>query len=377
MSDLKIISPATRTERNLFLNFPWDLYKNDPYWIPPLRMDQKELVGYSSNPFYDRNRIKTFIAMRQGKVVGRIGAILNQGHLDRYHDGVGFFGFFETIDDREVSTALFDTAKEWLLEQGVHTMRGPMNPSMNQTVGLLVEGFDSSPFFMMTYNPSYYEKHIEDYGFRKVQDLYSFWGKIDMLPEVQKHYLEKCKRIQERYNVNVRHLRKDHFREDVELFLNIYNRSLTNTWGFVPMSEGELRNMVDSLQWIMVPELAIGVEVDGQLVGASFCLPDYNPRIKKINGSLFPFGFIHLLRRKDLIKKIRVISTNVLPEYQMLGLGLVLVNALVPKAYEWGIQEAEFSWVLESNTFSRGSLEKGGAIRNKTYRVYDVNLDSI
>ncbi len=249
-----------------------------------------------------------------------------------------------------------------------------MNPSMNNTLGLLIDGFDTPPFFMMTYNPPFYEKLFENYGFKKCQDLYSFWGEIEMLPKVREKYLHICEMIQERHQAVVRPLDTKHFQRDVELFLDVYNRSMTNTWGFVPFSPAELKHMAGSLKWLIVPELALGVELEGKLVGATFGLPDYNPRIKEINGSLFPFGFLHLLRHKERIKKIRVISTNVLPEYQMLGLGLVLLNALVPKVMEWGIKEAEFSWVLESNEFSRGSLEKAGAIRNKTYRVYDKNL---
>lgn len=374
-NELKIIVPKSRKERNQFLLLPWEIYKGDPYWIPPLRMDQEELTGYRYNAFYIENRIQNFLALRNNKPVGRISAILNVGHLNRYHDGIGFFGFFESIDDQEVADALFEAALQWLAQQGATKIRGPMNPSMNHTLGLLIDGFDSSPFFMMTYNPPYYEKLIENIGLRKSQDLYSFWGQIEMLPKVREKWLVPCEKIIERYGVNVRYLRKKNFAEDVRLFLDIYNRSLSNTWGFVPYSEAELTQTAASLRYLMVPELAVGVELDGQLVGASFCLPDYNPRIKAINGRLFPFGWYYLLRKKSELKRIRIVSTNVLPEYQMMGLGLVLMNALVPCALDWGIKEAEFSWVLESNTYSRGSLEKGGAVRNKTYRVYDMPIE--
>ncbi len=375
MGDIQIIRPANFWQRRAFLNFPWKLYKDDPYWIPPIRMDEKGLVGYRPNHFYDRNKVQTFLAKRGKKVVGRIAAIYNVGHLERYHDGVGFFGFFESINDQEVANALFDAAAAWLKEQGCTTVRGPMNPSMNHTVGLLIEGFDSSPFFMMTYNPSYYEKLVEGWGFKKSQDMFSFWGHISMLNGVRERYLDKCERIHERTGAVVRKVDTKHFQKDVEQFLTIYNRSLTNTWGFVPFSNAELKEMAFGLKFLMVPDLVIGVEMDGELVGASFCLPDYNPRIRAIKGRLFPFGFLKLLCHKEKIKRIRVISTNVIPEYQMTGLGLVLINDLVPKTLEWGIQEAEFSWVLESNQYSRGALEKGGAKKTKTYRVYDRAID--
>ena len=270
--------------------------------------------------------------------------------------------------------ALFDACRGWLAAQGIHQIRGPANPSLNYMVGLLVDGFDSPPTFMMTYNPPYYERLIENYGFRKAQDLYAFWGHISMLPKVAERLRPICDKIIERYNARIRPLDKSHFREDVKMFLSLYNRSLTNTWGFVPMSEPEMEHLANGLQYLIVPELAIAVEVDGRVVGATFGLPDFNPRIRDINGRLFPFGFIHLLHKKQDIKRIRIISTNVLPEFQMHGLGLLLMNGLVPKALEWGIEEAEFSWVLESNSFSRGALAKGGAKVTKTYRLYDWAL---
>ena len=371
-----VIQPVTNSrQRQQFIELPWTIYQKDPYWIPPLRIDQKENVGYRRNPFYDRNKIQTFLAYRGGEVVGRIGAVLNQGHINRYDDPRGFFGFFESVDNQEVANGLFDAARDWFAEQGIFKLRGPTNPSLNVAVGLLIDGFDSSPTFMMTYNPRYYERLIESYGFRKTQDLYAFWGHVSMLPKVAEKLRPIAEQIIERYNVKVRPLDKSRFLDEVKSFLTIYNRSLTNTWGFVPLSDGEVEHAAKGMQQLIVPELAIFVEIDGRLVGACFGLLDYNPRIKEIDGRLFPFGFIHLLRNKSAIKTIRLISTNVLPEYQMQGLGLVLMHGIVPKAIEWGIQEAEFSWVLESNRFSRGALTKGGAKITKTYRVYDIDFD--
>ncbi len=380
MSDISIQRVTTARQRKQFLELPWTIYRGDPNWIPPLRLDQKESVGYSHNPFYDRNQIQTFLAYRGREVVGRIGAILNSGHIHRYDDKRGFFGFFESIDDQEVANGLFDAARDWFADQGIFKLRGPVNPSLNATVGLLIDGFDSPPTFMMTYNPRYYERLIENYGLRKTQDMYAFWGHVSMLPKVAEKLAPICQQIIERYNVKVRPLDKSRFLDDVRSFLSIYNRSLTNTWGFVPMSDAEVEHVAKGLQFLIVPELAICVEIDGRMVGATFGLLDYNLRIKDIDGRLFPwpwarFGFLHLLRNKSGIKRIRLISTNVLPEYQMHGLGLVLMNGVVPKALEWGIEEAEFSWVLESNNFSRGALSKGGAKITKTYRVYDIDYD--
>ncbi len=371
MSNIIVKPVETKKEQRLFLEFPWRLYHGDPNWVPPLRGNQRALVGFAPHPFYERNRSQAFLAYRNGEVAGRILAIINQGHIERFQERRGFFGFFESVDDERVAHGLFDAARQWLADHGLESMRGPTNPSLNYELGLLIEGFDTPPTFMMTYNPPYYQRLIESYGFRKTQDLYAYWGHVSMLPEIRAKLKPISDKIVERYNVKIRMLDKRRFLEDVELFLNIYNRSLVNTWGFVPMTPAEVRYMAKGLRWLMVPELALGVEVDGRMVGAVFCLPDYNQRIKEINGRLFPFGFIHLLRNKQAIKRVRVISTNVVPEYQLMGFGLVLLEGLVPKALEWGIEEAEFSWVLESNALSRGSLEKGGAKRTKTYRLYD------
>lgn len=371
MSEIQIIEPETFWQRRQFLNVPWMIYRNDPLWVPALRSDEKRLINYTKGAFYINNEMQTFLAIRAGQAVGRIGAILNRGHSERYQDNLGFFGFFECIDDPEVSHALFKAAARWLLAKGCTAMRGPVNPSLNETLGLLIEGFDTSPFFMMTYNPPYYEKLYEEFGFRKEQDLYAYWGQIEMLPKIRQKLMPICENIKERTGATTRSLNPKRFTEDVEIFLNIYNKALQGTWGFVPMSDAEVKESASFLKWLIVPELAIAAEVDGKVVGATFGMPDYNQRIKAIRGSLFPFGFIRLLWNKRAIKKIRLISTNVLPEYQMLGLGLVMLDAFVPQAMQYGIQEAEFSWVLESNTFSRGSLEKGGAVRTKTYRVYD------
>jgi GNAT superfamily N-acetyltransferase len=373
MDGIVVRPVTTRRERKLFLEFPWTIYRGDPNWIPPLRIDQKERVGYSANPFYEHNRAATFLAFRGHEVVGRIAAILNRGHLERYHDNRGFFGFFESVDDQQVAHALLDAVREHFRAQGITGLRGPANPSLNHEVGLLVEGFDTPPTLMMTYNPPYYARLLESYGLRKTQDLYAFEGNAAQLPDSQAKLHPLVEQIKERYDVTLRPLDTRHFLRDVRAFLDLYNRSLVNTWGFVPMSPAEVSHMAKGLRFLMVPELSLMAEMDGKPVGATFCLPDFNPRIRAVDGRLLPFGWLRLLRNKKAIKRIRIISANVLPEYQRLGLGLVLMDGLAPKVRDWGIQEAEFSWVLESNSLSRGSLQKGGAKITKTYRLYDLD----
>jgi GNAT superfamily N-acetyltransferase len=373
MGDLTVRAVSTRRERRDFLGFPWKLYRNDPVWVPPLRQNQKELVGYCHHPFFEKNLIQTFLAYRGGEVVGRVAAIINWGHVERFNERRGYFGFFESIDDQEVANGLFDAARAWLAERDFTSIRGPMNPSLNYELGTLIDGFDTPPTFLITYNPPYYQRLIECYGFHKAQDLYSYIGHVGMLDKVSPKLGPIFEQIMERYNVQIRPLDKRNFQKDVEQFLDIYNRSLTRHWGFIPLTGPEVSHMASSLKHLFVPELSLGAIVDGKMVGAVFTLPDYNPRIKAIDGRLFPFGFIRLLWNKHRIKRIRMVSTNVLPEYQLLGIGLLLHGSLVPKVQEWGIEEGEFSWIAESNSLSRGSVEKGGAIRTKTHRVFDFD----
>jgi GNAT superfamily N-acetyltransferase len=371
MPNVEVKPVETRREQKAFLQFAWSLYRDDPNWIPPLQQNLRELVGFRPHPFHDVADVQAWIARKDGQVCGRIATMVNHVHNRKYHEQRGFFGFFESVNDPHVAHALFDAARDWFAQRGIRDMRGPVNPSLNYEVGLLVEGFDSQPVFQMTYNPPYYAQLIESFGFQKAQDLYAFWGHIEMLSALSEKLLFIIRETNRRFNVKMRTLDRRRFKEDVRTFLDIYNASLEGSWGFTPLSDGEIEHISDGLRHLIVPELTSCAEVEGRPVGAAFGLLDYNPRIKQINGRLFPFGFIRLLTRRQQITRMRVISTNVLPEFQRWGLGLALLAHLMPKALEWGITEAEFSWVLESNRLSYGSLKRGGAKLTKTYRVYD------
>lgn len=374
MSQL-VVQPVTSFwDRRRFLALPWQLYKGDPNWIPPLRGNQKEMVNYKKHPFYDDAEIQTFLAQRDGRTIGRIAAIVNHAHNRRYSESRGFFGFFECEDDPAAATALFEAAKSWLREKGMTTLRGPTNPSLNYECGLLIDGFDSPPTFMMTYNPPYYQKLIEGCGLVKTQDLFAFWGHVEMLSGLDKKLEFIVNECQRRFEIKLRKLDTKRFDAEVRMFLDIYNQSLVGTWGFVPISPAETAHMAAGLKMLIVPEMTTVAEIDGRPVGAVFGLLDFNPRIKLIDGKLFPFGFMRLLWNRKGIKRIRVISTNVIPEYQKWGVGLLIVAQLVPEVQAWGIEEAEFSWVLESNTLSHGTLKRGGAKITKTYRLFDGEL---
>ena len=238
----------------------------------------------------------------------------------------------------------------------------------------MIDGFDSPPAFMMTYNPAYYPTMFDRYGLTSSQDLYAYWGHVDMLKTLNTKLEFIVTESMRRFNITARRMDPKNFDRDVRTFLSIYNSSLVGTWGFNPVSDEEMKHMSKSLKMLIVPELTTVAEVDGKPVGVAFGMLDYNPRIKEINGRLFPFGFLKLLMNRRKIHKIRILAANVIPEYQQWGVGLVLLSRLLPDVLEYGIQEGEFSWILESNRLSWGSLQRGGAKRVKTYRIYDKSL---
>ncbi len=370
MAEITIQPVETRSQQKRFICLPWRIYQNDPCWMPPLIMSQEELLGFRPHPFYERSKSRSFLVTRGGRDVGRITAIVNAGHIERYNEQRGFFGFFECDDDTAASRALFQAAGDWLHAQGMTSIRGPANPSLNYECGLLIEGFDTPPFFMMTHNRPWYPHLVEDAGFGKIEDMYAFWGAVSMLGTLDPKLTTMVAGVKERFGVTVRPLDRSRFAEEVRMFLQIYNESLGGTWGFVPLTEHEVDHMAASLKFLIAPELALVAEINGKPVGAVFCLLDYNPRIKAIDGRLFPFGFLRLLWNKKAIKRLRAISTNVIPEYQAWGIGLVLMEALAHRFITWGLEEVEFSWVLESNHLSKRTLERGGAIVTKKYRMY-------
>ncbi|TWU50929.1 hypothetical protein Poly51_42220 [Rubripirellula tenax] len=367
---------ASRRDRKAFLQFERDLYRDDPNWVPPLWHEQKKLLGFSKHPFYDEAEGQAFLAWRGGEVVGRVLAVVNHAHNKRYNENRGFFGFFQCIDDVDVAKSLMDTAMAWLAEKGMTDVRGPVNPSLNYECGLLVDGFDSPPTFMITYNHAYYGKLLESVGFTKVQDLYSYDAHMDQLEDLDPKLLFVINEATRRFKVTCRPIDRSKFAADVRSFLEIYNLSLQQTWGYVPMSEAEIRVQSGGLKHLIVPELTSIAEIDGQAVGAGFGLLDYNQVIKEIDGRLLPFGWLKLITGKKKIDRLRLISTNVLPEYQKWGLGLVTLARILPDAIKFGIVIGEFSWVLESNSLSRGTIERGGAKRTKVHRLYDRKIGS-
>lgn len=374
MKCLKTRTVSSPLEWRRFLNFPKELYADEPRWVPPLARDEEERAGFRRHPFHDANRVQAFLAERDGQVVGRIAAIHNVRHNDHHGERRGFFGFFECRDDAQAARELVSVAADWLAVRGLTDLRGPMSPSIDYQVGVLVAGFDEPASFMMPYNPSYYASLLAECGLSKSQDLFALACSSQEASAALPRLRRVAQRVIERHNLHFRRLDRRRFRDELRLFLSVVNRSLAGHWGYVPLSSAEMHHMALGLRWLSAPELALIAEIDRQPVGVALGLPDYNPRVKRIDGRLFPFGFIRLLAGKRRIKHVRVVAANVLPEWKRSGMGVALTATMLAAALERGAEKMEFSWIAESNHLSHGSLETGGARRSKTYRVYDAPI---
>jgi hypothetical protein len=373
MSDIKISPVRTEKDKMRFIKLLWKIYKGDPYWVPPLLIDRKKIIDTKKNPFFEHAEIELFLAERNGELVGRIAAIKNDLHNQTHNDNVGFFGFFECINDQDVANALFDAAKAWLKSKGFDTMRGPANPSSNDEWGMLLDGFEDEPRIMMTYNPKYYLDLCENYGLHKIKDLYAW--KLDSDKVIASG---KLKRVQElakqRSGIKITQLDMKQFDKELEKVKYVYNKAWAPNWGFVPMTAAELDAMAKDLKQLVEPKFVLFGEINNQLIGFALVLPDYNYIFKSMNGRLFPFGFLKLFTQKKNIKWARVITLGIIPEFQKRGLDAVFYWEIVNRTREWGIKFGEASWILEDNDM----MNRGAVVMNselyKKYRLYDIKI---
>ncbi|PKK82239.1 MAG: N-acetyltransferase [candidate division Zixibacteria bacterium HGW-Zixibacteria-1] len=373
--EVNVIEVESSKLLNTFITLPFKLYKDDPNWVAPLLIERKEFFNKKKNPFYRGAKTKLFIAMRENEPVGRIATCINYNHNVFHSEHVGFFGFFDCIDDYDVAAKLLKVAMITLKSEGMEKMRGPANFSTNHEVGFLVDGFDSPPVIMNPYNPPYIPKLAEKFGLKKVMDLYAFMM-TDELP-LSDRILKVVERIKERNKVTIRPLDLSHFDEELKKINYIYNNAWSDNWGFVPMPEEEFYHMGKDLKQIVDPDLVLIAEIDGEPVGFSMALPDMNIVLKKLNGRLFPFGMLKLLWHMKIRRKIdgvRVMTMGVVHKYQKRGIDNVFYvetfNRGTAKGYKW----AELSWILETNELMCRAAESLGAKLYKKYRMVEMPL---
>jgi GNAT superfamily N-acetyltransferase len=327
------------------------------------------------NPFYAHAEARHFLATSGGRVVGRISAIHNRLHAETRKDGTGFWGYFECENEPEAAGALFAAAEGWLKSKGLTRALGPVNPSINDPCGLLVDGFGWSPFVLMTYNPAFYPSLVEGRGYRKSMDLLAWILIHDALNRVKIDRVAEL--VLRRHAAKIRPINLSKFDAELKLIQEIYNDGWENNWGFVPMTDAEVRFMAEDLKPALLPWFASIMEIEGRPVGFALALPDLNVPLKKCKGSLWPFGWRHFL--KSSLAKIptcRIVALGIRKEFQRAGLGTLFYKNFIEEGLARGYHSAELSWVLETNDLMNRPIRSMGATHYKTYRIYEKNLES-
>lgn len=373
--DLRIEPVSTPEDVEAFIRFPFKLYEGAPHWVPPLLLERREFLDPRKNPVYEYATIRLFLARRGDGVVGTIAAIHNarygEFHPEDRH--VGFFGLFECVEDQAVADALYAAAGEWLRGQGKSVMRGPVNFTTNDVVGLLVDGFDDDPSIMMSYNYAYYDELFKAAGFAKAKDVHAF----ELSDEVYAGQLDElAAKLAERASVQVRPIELKRWKEELEFVRYCYNLAWSKNWGFVPWTDRELEFIAKELKPLADPRLAFVAEVKGKPAGIMITIPDANQALKLAKGKLLPFGIFKILWKLKVQKvtRLRTIALGVLPEYRRLGIAAILIQRLTRNARDMGYKVSELSWILEDNELLLAPLRQIGAWRTKTYRVYDRNI---
>lgn len=373
MSEIRLQTVATGRDVNRFIKFAWKIYERFPHWVPPLLMDRRKLMDRKKNPFYKHADAEFFLAWRDGEIVGRIGAIINHHHIREHKERIGFFGFFECVDDQKVADKLFEAVRSWMKGRGVTALRGPANPSVNDEYGLLVEGFDLDPVVLMPYNPPYYAQLIERAGFNKIKDLYAY--RLSEESVMSERLVGAVEKIRQREGLTFRPLDMKNFRQEVALIKDLYNRAWQYNWGAVPMTDEEFDAMAKDLKPVVIPELVIIAEYRNEPVGFALSLPDLNVALKHNRGGYLLPGLFHLTVRKKSIKRARIIVLGVIRERQKTGAAAVLFYETARRCIEHGYTEGEAGWVLEDNLMMNRSAELLNAERTKRYRLYQMSLE--
>lgn len=371
------VVPLSRTGRDIrrFLNVSYGIYRDDPYWVAPLLMDLAK-VFTDANPLFAHAKMQLWMATSNGRDIGRIAGIIDHHHVEQKQDPAAFFGFFECVNDREAGRRLFAAALAWAKAEGMRRVLGPMNPTTNDECGLLVDGFDSSPWFMMPYNPAYYVDLVEAEGFCKAKDLLAFHIDLSQIP------MERLTRIadkvkQRNADLAFRPIRRQTLAQDLAKVKEVYNAAWQENWGFVPMTDTEVDFMAARLKPLFMEGLIWLVEAGTEPVGFLLALPDYNIALKPLRGRLLTprlAGFIPYLLGWKYPPRSRVLTLGVKEKYRGKGLESVMLFEGLKTGFQAGFTEAEASWILEDNVMMCRVMEAVGGRRYKTYRIYEKEV---
>lgn len=368
MAELIIRPVASAADLNAFIDLAWRIQGQDPNWVPPLRSEVKKLLS-PQHPFWLKAEGQLFLAERGGMLVGRIAALMDMAHIEYHQELAGAWGFFECQNDPEAARVLFDAAQNWCMQKGLTHFRGPLNPSTNYEIGLLVEGFDSPPCVMMTYNPPWYAELVEASGQAKEKDVLAFlFVRGHKLPQWM---LDVSHRLVDKKEVRIRHMDKKALLSEVELMSSLYRAAWARNWGFVPMSHAEIVATAEALSPILDEELAFFLYVGDDPAGVGLILPDVNPLLKRLNGKIGFTGVFKYLRYKSEIQGLRGLLFGIKPQYQQMGVPLVALEyvlSLTERKQQYNT--LEMSWTLEDNAAVNDLLLDLGGRIYKRYRVY-------
>jgi hypothetical protein len=364
-----------------FMQVPHVTQGHDPYWIAPLPLLEGPRLNPKKNPWFQHGEAALFIALRDGKPVGRISAQVDQNHLKIHKDDTGFFGFFETVDDQNVADALFHAASDWLRAKGMKRCVGPFSFNINDESGLLIDGFNCPPRMLMGHAQPFYQTLVEANGFTKVVDMRAYLTPMDTgLPFKQLKWLKRA--LDRNPSLAVRSIDMSRYDEEMKAIGQIFRTAWAENWGSIPQTDAELQHMADDIKLILIPELVSIATIDGKPVAFCMAWPDLNEMIRDLKGSLFPFGWTKLLwrlmTRRSFVSGTRVPLMGVMPEYKNKPMGSVLalltVGAVRDASLKLRMPICEMSWVLETNTQTCHSIEDIGGRVYKTYRMYERTL---
>ena len=371
---VEIKAVSTPDDQQQFLDVPYRVYREDPYWVAPLRSSEAKQLA-NDNPFLNYGALQAFIALDQGIPVGRVVASVNQRLIEREGYAVGLFGFFECVNDGAIAQALLDAASDWLVQQGMTHVRGPIDLSTHNSCLFLVDGFDSSPMLMMPYNPPYYPKFMEAGGWEKARDAYAYLLDLtkDLDPKYEKGYRIACKAGVTFRNL---HTKGDAFWADVDSMYDLFNQTFSENFSSTPRTLEEFREEAKDLQSLVDADIFWIAEYEGEMVGFFMALPDYNIALKRVNGRLNIWGILKFLWYRRQINQGRVLVICALPEHRrrMVPLGLIYLGMTSGTQKNKPYKQAELGYIYEDNMPSRHVTAATGAQIYKTYRIYEKSL---
>jgi len=366
---------ATRRDLNTFVHLPWAIYRNHPLWVPPLKFDVRNRLDRAKNPFFEHAEAEYFLAFRDGDPVGRITAHYDQNFNRFQHNEWGMFGWFEARDDPLVAGALLDAAEEWLRDRKRNRMVGPLSFSTNdQDAGLLVDGFDREPLILNQWTQPYYPALLEGAGLTKAMDLYMWELWVDDRASVHPAIVRMAEEVKTKHGIDVRGMRKRDLRSEVDRFLEVYNEAWERNWGFVPLTDEEVRHYAKELKPILDENWAFIAEKDGETVGAALTLPDYNQVLKHLNGRLLPIGWAKALYWRRKINRVRVFALGVKAKHQHTGVAAKLYTEHFDSAARTPQKGGEMGWILETNKSMNRAMEGMGGKIVSTYRLFEKEL---